>query len=130
MRSYIPLRRSFFSTKDLTSTPSLSVRFIDPSIRTTGGTISILGGGLKASVYRSLYLINSAYDQIIESLQALRQHRAFRREELDRYMALSKETRSVTNSFVAEVIATVETNQAGRRYRERRVREKADEEGQ
>jgi hypothetical protein len=43
---------------------------------------------------------------------------------------LSKETRSVTNSFVAEVIATVETNQAGRRYRERRVREKADEEGQ
>ena len=84
---------------------------------------------MRAGVYRHLHLINAAYEQILESLLALRKDRAFRRDELDRCTALSKETRAVTNSYLAEIIATAETHDAGRRYRERRRWEKADEKG-
>jgi len=85
---------------------------------------------VKLDVYEHLAQINAGFDQAIRSLIALRKHGAFPRGTLARFTALSKETRAATISFLAGMIEAAETAEAGRRFRERRAQESADEQGQ
>ena len=82
---------------------------------------------MKLEVYKHLLDINAGFDQVIRSLHALRKHGSFRHPELDRFTALSKETRAATNSYIAGVVETVETKEAGRRFGKRFERQQRDE---
>ena len=84
---------------------------------------------MKLDVYEHLLRINAGFDQAIQSLAALRKHGAFHRGTLERFAALSKETRAATNSYLAGVIETGETEDAGRRFRKRKAQERVDEQG-
>ncbi len=84
---------------------------------------------MKLDVYEHLLRINAGFDQAIESLAALRKHSAFHRGMLERFAKLSKETRAATNSYLAGVIETGATEEAGRRFRKRKAQERADEQG-
>ena len=84
---------------------------------------------MKLDVYEHLAQINAGFDQATRSIAALRKHRAFHRGELARFASLSKETRAAACSYILGVIEASETNQAGRRFRQRRAVERADEEG-
>jgi hypothetical protein len=78
-------------------------------------------------VYQHLLDINAGFDQIVRSLVALRKHDSFWRKELDRFTALSKETRAATNSYLAGVLEDVETGEAGRRFSKRWERQQREE---
>lgn len=82
---------------------------------------------MKAHVYHRLWQINRGFQEVIEALAALRQDPAFHRRELDRCAALAKESRAVTGSYLGGVIEQEETDEAGRRYRKRRLREKRED---
>jgi len=84
---------------------------------------------LKIDVYRQLLLLNAGYAQVIDSLAALLKHRAFRKSELGRFTDLSKENRATTNSYLLSALDAVETNQAGRRFRQRLAQERSDDQG-
>jgi len=60
--------------------------------------------------------LNQGFDQILTALAALRRHPAFPAGELERFAALSKETRAATNSFLTSVMEAAETAEAGRCY--------------
>jgi len=87
------------------------------------------GAGVKLEVFEHLLRMNAGFDQAIRSLRALRKHSGFHRGMLARFTALSKETRSEVNSYLASVIETSETKQAGGRFRKRKAQERADEQG-
>ncbi|PWU05237.1 MAG: hypothetical protein C5B51_15110 [Terriglobia bacterium] len=82
---------------------------------------------MKVDVYRSLLRINAAFEEVIQGLAELRASPAFQVRELDRFAALSKETRATTNSYLTSAMETAETAEAGRRYRQRRRRERREE---
>ena len=82
---------------------------------------------MKLDVYDNLQRLNAGFDQVIQSLAALRKNGAFHRGTLARFMALSKETRAEANSYLASVIETGETREAGGRFRKRKAQERADE---
>ena len=82
---------------------------------------------MKGPVYEQLYRINGAFKQAIEGLTALRQFPPFHARELERCVALVKETRAVANSHLVGVIEDAEVAEAGRRYRQRRLRERKEE---
>jgi len=84
---------------------------------------------VKLDVYEHLAQINAGFDQAIRSLVALRKHGAFPRGALARFAALSKETRAAATSYIVSVIEASETDEAGRRFRERKAQERADEKG-
>src|SRR5438477_9622284 len=104
---------------DLTCGACISVRSVDPPyVR-----IFLEERGVKLDIYEHLLRINAGYDQAIRSLAALRKHGAFHRSTLERFTALSKETRAATNSYLVGAIETAETDEAGRRFRDRRLQE-------
>ena len=82
---------------------------------------------MKLNIYQNLLKINAGFDQVIDGLAALRKHAAFHRGELDRFSALSKETKSATNSYLLGAMETAETNEAGRRFCKRLAQESLDE---
>jgi len=82
---------------------------------------------MKLDVYEHLLRLNGGFDQAIQSLAALRKHGAFQPGALARFAALSKETRSAVTSYIVGVIEAAETDEAGRRFRERKAQERADE---
>jgi hypothetical protein len=84
---------------------------------------------MKVEVYQLLLDLNRGFQQVIASLGALRTMTAFDVGELDRFAALSKETRAAANSYLVSIIESVETAEAGRRYVKRRRREKQEESG-
>jgi hypothetical protein len=84
---------------------------------------------VKLEVFEHLLRMNAGFDQAIRSLAALGKHSAFHRGTLARFTALSKETRAEANSYLASVIETSETKQAGRRFRKRKAQERVDEQG-
>ncbi len=84
---------------------------------------------MKLDVYENLLRINAGFDQAIRSIAALRKHGAFQRGALGRFSALSKETRAATTSYILAVMEASETNEAGRRFGERKAQERADEQG-
>lgn len=88
------------------------------------------GGNLKSNAYFRLWQINRGFARVLDSLDALRRHPAFRRRELNRCRAISQEARSLINSYLTEALEIIETNQAGRRYRKRLASERKDEHGE
>jgi hypothetical protein len=84
---------------------------------------------VKLEVYEHLLRMNAGFDQAIRSLAALGRHTAFHRGTLARFTALSKETRAEANSYLAGVIETGETKEAGGRFRKRKTQERLDEQG-
>ena len=82
---------------------------------------------MKLEVYENLLRMNAGFDQAIRSLAALGKHSAFHRGTLARFTALSKETRAQANSYLASVIETGETQEAGGRFRKRKAQERVDE---
>ncbi len=83
---------------------------------------------MKVEIYEQLLRLNRGFDEIITALAALRQHPAFPANELDRFTAVSKETRASTNSFLTAILEATETADAGRRYQKRRRQEQQDDE--
>ena len=79
--------------------------------------------------YAHLLEINAGYEQVIRNLRALRGHAAFDQEQLNRYGALAREARAAANSYLTGALETVETEDAGRRFRRRLRRERQDERG-
>jgi hypothetical protein len=82
---------------------------------------------MKLNVYEHLLRLNAGFDQAIGSLTALRKHGAFKATALARLAALLKENRAAATSYIVNVIETAETHEAGRRFRERKAQERADE---
>ena len=68
---------------------------------------------VKVEIYEQLFHLNKGYDEIITALAALRQHPAFPASELDRFTAVSKETRASAYSFLAAILEATETADAG-----------------
>jgi hypothetical protein len=85
--------------------------------------------GLKLNIYQNLLKINAGFNEVIDGLAALRKHAAFHRGELDRFSALSKETKSATNSYLLSAMETAETEKAGQRFCQRLAKERLDETG-
>jgi hypothetical protein len=83
--------------------------------------------GVKLPVYKHLLDVNAGFDQAIEGLAALRKNDAFVARQLDRYVALVKETRAATNSYLIGVLERAETKEAGQRFGRRRDRELKEE---
>ena len=94
-----------------------------------GWLIGERSGGLKLNIYQNLLKINAGFDQVIDGLAALRKHGVFHRGELARFSALSKETKSATNSYLLGAMETAETNEAGQRFHKRLAQERSDEQG-
>ena len=84
---------------------------------------------MQLEVFEHLLRINTAFDQVARSLTALRKHRQFHPGELKRFLQASKEHRASLNSYLAAVIESGETDQAGRRFRRRLAQERRDEQG-
>ena len=82
---------------------------------------------MKRRVYEHLLALNAGFEQARRSIAALRRD-GFDREALERFSALAKEARAATVSYLAGAIATVETNEAGHRFRKRIARERHDDE--
>ena len=82
---------------------------------------------MKLEVYEHVLQMNAGFDQAIRSLRALRKHSGFRGGMLARFTTLFKETRADANSYLASVIETGETREAGGRFRKRKAQERVDE---
>lgn len=83
---------------------------------------------MKIDVFQELWRFNRACDEAITALGKLRQYPGFRRKEIERLAGLSKENRAAANSYLAGAIEMAETEEAGRRYGNRRRREKQEDE--
>jgi hypothetical protein len=75
--------------------------------------------GAKLEVFQNLFDINAGFDRVMSGLAALSQQPGFDRLQLKRLRALSAETRSDMNSYLASVIEAAETDEAGRLFRKR-----------
>lgn len=84
---------------------------------------------MNSEVYELLRKLNRGYDEAMIALAGLRSHAGFSPKELQRCIALGKEAQAATNSFLAGVIESTETAEAGRRYAKRRKREQQEEHG-
>jgi hypothetical protein len=82
---------------------------------------------LKRSVYRQLFRINRGFDAVLRALSVLRDHRGFHRSELRHFRKLAREAQASTNSYLTAVIESQETDEAGRLFRTRIQREKAED---
>ena len=81
----------------------------------------------KPCTYEHWYRINAGFEQVLDSLKALRKHRPLDAGEIDRFRELGREARAVTNSYLAGVVERAETKKAGRLFRDRLRREKTEE---
>ena len=70
---------------------------------------------MKVDICQQLLRLNQGFDQILTALAALRQYPVFPADKLERFTALSKETRAA------------ETTEAGRRYQKRCRPERKDD---
>jgi hypothetical protein len=82
---------------------------------------------LNKSVYKQLFRINRGFDAVLRALRVLREHEGFHASELRHFRDLAREARASTNSYLAAVIESAETDEAGRLFRKRIRREKAEE---
>ena len=84
---------------------------------------------LTLQVYEQLFGMNAGFDQVQRALAALKENRWFDRDEMECCRALSAEAQAVINSYLANVIETAESEQAGQLFRRRRALERRDESG-
>ena len=85
---------------------------------------------MQAEVYERLHRMNAGFQEVLRGLAALQEHGAFERAALKRCADLVKETRAVLNSYLADTIEAAKTEEAGRRYLQRRKREQREDKGQ
>ena len=71
---------------------------------------------MKLQIYQRLLDVNTGFDQAIRAIGALSKYGAFKRDEIARFSALSKETRAAVNSYLLGVLEGAETAEAGRRF--------------
>ena len=84
---------------------------------------------MKRNIYEEWCRVNAGFEQVLDGLKALQKHRPFDAGEGDRFRDLAQEARAATNSYLAGVVERAETKEAGRRFRDRLRREKAEEAG-
>jgi len=82
---------------------------------------------LDETVYLQLFRINRGFGAVLRALNVLRDHGGFHASELRHFRNLAKEARASTNSYLAAVIESAETDEAGRLFRKRMRREKAED---
>ena len=85
------------------------------------------GERTSSKIYKRLYEIDAGFEHVRRGLVELRHVSAFNRDELARFKALSAETRAAVLSYLASVVETLETDEAGRLSRRRRAREREQE---
>ena len=78
--------------------------------------------------YEELYRMNTAYEQVISSISALRKERAFNRTELACLADQAREARASANAYLTEVLQEAELAEAGRLFK-RRVRRERKQNG-
>jgi hypothetical protein len=83
--------------------------------------------GVPLAIYEHLLEINAGFEQVRVALAALDHSAMFDRGELKRFSALSAEARASIASYLAGMIETEETAEAGRLFRLRRARERAED---
>ena len=81
----------------------------------------------KPDFYELLFRLNQGFEQVLDSLEALRQHPALNAVRTRRFEELAAETRAATNSYLLETLGTAETDAAGRLFRKRLARERKEE---
>ena len=84
---------------------------------------------MQLEIYEQWFQVNVGFQQVLDSLKALRKDRTFDAGELDRFRELAQEARVATNSYIAGVVERAETEEAGRLFRNRLHREKTEEIG-
>jgi hypothetical protein len=82
---------------------------------------------MRVKIYEHLAALNTGFDQVRRSLAGLARYRDFDRATLAEFSDRAEEARASTTSYLASVIGTAETAEAGRRFRKRRTREQAEE---
>jgi hypothetical protein len=78
-------------------------------------------------IYEHLAALNVGFDRVRRSLAALARHREFDRAALKQFSERAEEVRASMNSYLTGVIESAETAEAGRRFRKRKARERAEE---
>jgi hypothetical protein len=81
----------------------------------------------KVDIYERLFLINKGFEDVLRNLRALQRLPPFGKADITRFEELSKEARAATNSYLTELLGRVETDEAGRLFRTRLVREREEE---
>lgn len=84
---------------------------------------------MKLDVYKQVFRINAAFDQVLRSLVALKKYSHFDPAELTRFRRYSKENRAALNSYLTATMESAETEEAGRRFHQRLAQERSDELG-
>jgi hypothetical protein len=82
---------------------------------------------VEKTVNKQLFRINRGFDAVVRGLAVLRDHGGFHSSELRRFRTLAQEARASTNSYLTAVIESAETDEAGRLFRKRIRREKAED---
>ena len=82
---------------------------------------------MNETAYLQLFRINRGFGAVLRGLAVLRDHGGFHASELRHFRALAEEARASTNSYLAAVIESAETDEAGRLFRKRTQREKAED---
>jgi hypothetical protein len=82
---------------------------------------------LEKSVYQQLFRMNRGFDAVLRALSVLRDHDGFHASELRRFRNLTREARASMNSYLTAVLESQETDEAGRLFRKRIRREKAED---
>jgi hypothetical protein len=82
---------------------------------------------MNLSIYEHLLSVNAGFEQVRRALAALGQREGFKRSEIARFGTMAEEARAAIASYLTEVIAAVETQNAGRLSSQRLAREPTEE---
>jgi len=82
---------------------------------------------MKLPVYEHVLAINAGFEQVRRGFRALRRSPGFERSAIERFREQAEEDRAAAMSYIAEVIQTEETDEAGRRFRKRLARERKEQ---
>ena len=83
--------------------------------------------GMPLGVYQQLWELHAGFEQVRRALRGLGRHRTFQAREVERLGAWLEEARAATASYLTGAIEEAETNEAGRLFRNRIVRERKEE---
>ena len=82
---------------------------------------------MNETVYLQLFRMNRGFGAVLRALRVLQDHGGFHPSELRHFRNLAKEARASTSSYLAAVIESAETDEAGRLFGKRMRREKAED---
>ena len=68
---------------------------------------------MQLDIYEQWYRINAGFEQVLDSLKALRRNSPFDAGEVDRFRKLAQEARAATNSYLASVVERAEKGTSG-----------------